>query len=102
MDGKPKRQAQLVRVNNSLARPAGCLLLDEYQEDWSELWWLRLDVNIAVIDLRTASDATKVDAARAIAALEEKYPQYENTSVLRDPATLLVMTPTGYSSWQAN
>ncbi|MBV1930671.1 MAG: pyridoxamine 5'-phosphate oxidase family protein [Porticoccaceae bacterium] len=102
VDGKPKRQAQLVRVKNALARPVGSLLLDEYQDDWSQLWWLRVDVKIKVIDLKTASDATKIDTAQAIAALEKKYPQYQNTSALREPATLLLMTPSGYSSWRAS
>ncbi len=102
VDGKPKRQTSLVRINNALVRPAGCLLLDEYQDDWSQLWWIRVDVNIEIVDMATAPDHTKADAALATTALEKKYPQYRNTPVLRDPATLMLMTPTGYSSWRSS
>src|SRR4051812_13262884 len=42
VDGKPKRTTRLRRLANVRARPAATLLVDEYAEDWSRLWWVRL------------------------------------------------------------
>lgn len=102
IDGKPKRGTELTRVKNALARASGSILLDEYSDDWSQLWWLRIDVAIKVIYLKEASQAIKTEAEHAIAALENKYPQYQNTAVLTHPPTLLCMTPSACNSWQAS
>jgi PPOX class probable F420-dependent enzyme len=68
-----------------------CLLVDEYDEDWSKLWWVRLDGHGRLVDDR-AEDA----AARA--ALAAKYPQY----VERPPAgPVVAVTVTHWSAWSA-
>ena len=102
VDGKPKDGAQLARITNALANPTGSILLDEYTDDWSQLWWLRIDVSLEVIRVDEANDQTKRDTAKAIVALESKYPQYRHTPVLTDPPTLLRMTPGAFASWQAS
>ena len=43
VDGKPKRSADLLRLANMRARPAVSLLVDHYDDDWAQLWWVRLD-----------------------------------------------------------
>src|SRR5438067_898697 len=42
IDKKPKRVAleKLARVRNILARRKVALLVDEYQEDWTKLWFI--------------------------------------------------------------
>ena len=102
VDGKPKRGSTLKRVQNALANPEASLLLDEYDDDWSQLWWLRIDVSVEVIYLNEISDKERIRAREAGTALARKYPQYKTTEVLTEPPTLLAMTPTKYSSWQAN
>jgi PPOX class probable F420-dependent enzyme len=100
VDIKPKRKSELVRVQNALANPAGSLLLDHYSDDWSQLWWLRVEVEIRVIRLRdTHPEKLYRDLTGAVEALRLKYPQYHGTAVLRDPPTLLAMRPLRFSSW---
>ncbi len=39
VDRKPKSSPRLQRLHNIAARPAVCLLVDVYDEDWGRLWW---------------------------------------------------------------
>ena len=43
VDRKPKSTNVLRRVSNVRANPAVSLLVDQYDEDWEQLWWVRLD-----------------------------------------------------------
>ena len=43
VDGKPKRSRQLQRLANIAAHPRVTVLADRYDEDWSQLWWVRAD-----------------------------------------------------------
>jgi PPOX class probable F420-dependent enzyme len=69
VDHKPKRSAALRRLDNIRANPAVCLLVDHYEDDWSALWWLRLDGVARVL-------VDGPEHGRAIALLCAKYPQY--------------------------
>lgn len=69
VDHKPKRTRQLRRIANLAQTGWASLLVDAYAEDWSTLWWVRLDGAGRVV-------ADQPEAAAAIAALAEKYPQY--------------------------
>ena|SRR5918996_5945129 len=42
-DLKAKRTPDLLRLANIGRNPDVSLLIDEYVEDWSALWWIRLD-----------------------------------------------------------
>ncbi|SDY68797.1 PPOX class probable F420-dependent enzyme, Rv0121 family [Micromonospora pattaloongensis] len=70
IDEKPKRDAHPRRLANLEATGRACLLVDEYREDWSRLWWVRLDGRGRVVDDGTA------EAADARAGLTARYPQY--------------------------
>src|SRR6516164_8326560 len=41
VDDKPKRSPRLQRLANVQGRPVASLLIDEYSEDWTALWWIR-------------------------------------------------------------
>jgi PPOX class probable F420-dependent enzyme len=69
VDHKPKTTRNLKRLRNIEADPRVSLLVDEYTEDWAQLWWIRAD-GIATI-LR--DPATFAEPIRLLAA---KYPQY--------------------------
>ena len=69
VDGKPKRSRRLRRIENARARPEVTLLVDHYDEDWTELWWIRVRGRARVLDGGPEHD-------RALALLAEKYPQY--------------------------
>jgi PPOX class probable F420-dependent enzyme len=49
VDGKPKSGHELARVRNVKARPDVSLLLDEYSDDWTRLWWIRIDATARVV-----------------------------------------------------
>ncbi len=101
IDGKPKQKAQPTRVQNAIANPVASLLIDKYDDDWRQLWWLRADLEITVVQLNEADAETLEIANHAKKKLEEKYPQYDSTLVLREPATILLMRPTAFTSWCA-
>ena len=69
VDRKPKRSSTLRRIENARARPDVTILVDHYEEDWGRLWWIRLRGRARVLD-----DGDERD--RALALLQEKYPQY--------------------------
>ena len=71
IDGKPKSGRRLRRLANIEANPAVSLLIDEYDDDWSRLRWLRADGTATVVPLSST-------VARL---LREKYPQYETTAI---------------------
>jgi PPOX class probable F420-dependent enzyme len=69
VDGKPKHSRRLRRIENVRVRPAATVIVDEYDEDWSQLWWVRLRGSARVLDGGGERD-------RALALLGEKYEQY--------------------------
>ena len=71
VDDKPKRHGHLQRISNVTATGAASLLIDEYDEDWSRLWWVRLDGRARVVD-------DTAEAERAIRSLCDKYSQYRD------------------------
>lgn len=101
VDGKPKAHRQLVRIRNILADPRGSLLLDHYAAEWTQLWWLRIDIELRVLFLDTVSGAAREQVEGAVVALRAKYPQYRDTPLLQDPPTLIEMQPVGWRSWTA-
>ncbi len=102
VDGKPKRAGELARIANAIAYPSASLLLDHYSDDWLQLWWLRVDVELQVVRLNPdARNSKEIATAGVVRALRRKYSQYEDIPVLRDPPTLLSMQPKHISSWCA-
>lgn len=92
VDHKPKRSPRLRRIANVQATGYACLLVDEYDDDWSRLWWVRLDGHGRLVE-----DAREKSAA--LAALVGKYPQYAE----QPPAgPVLALDITRYSGWTAD
>jgi PPOX class probable F420-dependent enzyme len=69
VDRKPKRSTTLRRIENARARPDVTVLVDHYDEDWDCLWWIRLRGRARVLE-------EGEERKRALALLQEKYPQY--------------------------
>jgi PPOX class probable F420-dependent enzyme len=65
VDDKPKRSTRLRRVVNVAATGVACLLVDEYDEDWTRLWWVRLDCRARVVTERRQRQADLRHEARA-------------------------------------
>ena len=68
VDHKPKTTTRLRRLANIAANSAVCFLVDEYDDDWARLWWVRADARAAMLH------GAPRDAA--LEALTEKYRQY--------------------------
>ena len=71
VDAKPKSSNRLQRIRNLERNAAATLVTDHYEEDWSNLWWVRLD-GIA----RILASSRERDAALELLAL--KYVQYRD------------------------
>jgi len=69
VDAKPKRTTNLKRLRNMAANPSVSLLIDHYEEDWSRLWWVRVDGRARVL-------TDEAQAQHAVDLLAGKYEQY--------------------------
>jgi PPOX class probable F420-dependent enzyme len=98
VDGKPKRGGELARLANVRRDPRVALLLDQYESDWSGLWWLRLDGRAAPVA------ASEPGAESALVALAKKYPQYAHVPLLQPgvPPRLIAVTLERTTSWAAS
>lgn len=90
VDHKPKSTASLKRLRNITDNPNVALLADHYADDWSQLWWVRVDGR-AELD-EAASHPEFVDALAA------KYTQYEHQ---RPSGTLIIVHVQRWSGWSA-
>jgi PPOX class probable F420-dependent enzyme len=71
VDEKPKRSRRLKRLENIRNHPDVAVLVDHYEEDWTRLWWVRLDGTASVLD-------EGPEREHALALLREKYEQYRS------------------------
>jgi PPOX class probable F420-dependent enzyme len=92
VDDKPKRSTELLRLDNVRAHPAVSFLVDRYDDDWTRLWWVRVDGRATVV-----SDGP--DHVRAIERLAEKYPPYRER---RPAGAVLVIEADGWRGWSAS
>lgn len=100
IDEKPKRTADpmlLARVRDIAARPAVAVLVDRWSEDWTELAWLRVHGDAAI--LAVDDPAVADERATAIAALRSKYRQYADQDLAARPLIRIVVA--GAVSWVA-
>jgi len=89
VDGKPKSTKRLRRLANIEANPRVSILVDHYDDDWSQLWWVRAD-GIATIH---HDDPV---SERGYELLRAKYPQYESVSL---DGPVIVVDIDQWSSW---
>lgn len=91
VDAKPKTTTRLRRLANVAANPSVSLLVDHYDDDWTSLWWVRVDGAAQVVGEGPLFD-------EAIAALVDKYDQYAR----RPPGgPAIVVRVTSLRSWSA-
>lgn len=67
VDHKPKRTGQLRRLDDMRQTGEATILIDHYDDDWSQLWWVRVRGRAVVNDTIAPADAD---------ALAVKYEQY--------------------------
>ena len=95
IDQKPKRVSseRLVRVQNIQAVSRVALLIDEYGEDWTQLWYVLIRGRAKLIPT-----SAHQERARAVRELRSKYPQYAR-GMLTDDAPIIRITPEQTTSW---
>ena len=91
IDHKPKTTAALARLRHIAAEPRVALLADRYEDDWSRLWWVRVDGHASIA-------GSAHERAAASAALAGAYPQYAQ----RPPeGPVIAVRPRRFSGWRA-
>jgi PPOX class probable F420-dependent enzyme len=89
VDAKPKRTTHLQRLRNIETNPSVCLLADHYEEDWSRLWWVRVDGSARIVE-----DAEQ--SGRAIELLVSRYPQYQRARPQGPVVAIAIQSITGW------
>jgi PPOX class probable F420-dependent enzyme len=69
VDDKPKKRADIQRLDNIRSNPAVEFVIDGYGEDWRMLWWVRASGRARVVETRDE----QISASNALAS---KYQQY--------------------------
>lgn len=95
LDEKPKRVApqKLKRLKNIAANPRVSLVIDRYDEDWS---------NLAYVLIFGKARAVKggIRHRRAVALLRKKYPQYRAMNIARSP--IICIAPERVRAWSGS
>jgi PPOX class probable F420-dependent enzyme len=91
VDAKRKTTRRLRRLANIAANPTVSMLVDHYDDDWTQLWWVRADGHAEVHD-------GGEQMAIGYALLRSKYVQYERIALDGPVVTVDVLH---WSSWQA-
>jgi PPOX class probable F420-dependent enzyme len=91
VDHKRKRTPALQRLANIEAEPRVSLLVDEYGDDWSALWWVRVD-GVG----RVRADPEGI--ARAALLLATKYEQYRDRPPQGPAVEVTSLRWTGWSA----
>lgn len=94
VDHKPKQTTALRRLDNIRADRRVSLLVDEYRDDWSALWWVRADGEARVVEPGQEPHLRE----RAIDALVRRYRQYAR---IRPEGDLVVVEVQRWVGWSA-
>ena len=87
---KPKASTRLQRERNLEADPRATLLAEQWhRDDWSQLWWVRAELQWQGDDADRATTLAEL--------LAEKYPQYRDQPFAR----VLVLRVVGLTGWSA-
>lgn len=86
VDHKPKQTTKLARLADISAEERVTVLVDEYAEDWSQLWWARAD------------GQARVEEGYDVGPLVAKYDHYAD----RPPAgPVIVLDVERWTGWSA-
>jgi len=91
IDFKPKKTADLQRLRNIEANPAVAVLVDHYDNDWTRLWWVRVDGSARIV-------IDGADFERGVALLTERYAQYRSAYLAGPVVAIAIDRMTGWSA----
>ncbi|WP_260765422.1 TIGR03668 family PPOX class F420-dependent oxidoreductase [Mycobacterium sp. SMC-4] len=90
VDDKPKSGRPLQRLANLEHNPAASLLVQHYDDDWAQLWWVRADGVAQIHHHGPACEA-------GLGALRAKYPQYRSVGLA---APVIAVRIVRWAQWQ--
>lgn len=90
VDHKPKSTSNLKRLRNIAGNPAVTLLVDHYDDDWDQLWWVRADGEAEVLENEHAQELVE--------PLVDKYAQYR---AQRPAGPVIKIRVSRWSGWVA-
>jgi len=88
IDDKPKSTTHLRRLDDIAANPNVSVLADHYEDDWTQLWWVRADGLAHVVS----------DQQGALDQLAAKYDQY---TAQRPPGPVIAIDVQTWTGWSA-
>jgi PPOX class probable F420-dependent enzyme len=91
VDAKPKSTQRLRRLGNIESNPQVSMLVDHYSDDWTQLWWARVDGVASVHD-----DGDALDIGYQL--LRAKYAQYQSVSL---DGPVIAVAVQRWASWHA-
>ena len=89
-DVKPKTTSALRRLDNIRLNPTVTILIDYYDDDWSTLWWIRMDGHARVVDAALLAERT------GLGLLAQKYEPYRARPM---PGPLVSVELTRWLAW---
>ena len=95
IDQKPKRvpRERLARLQNIRAVPRVALLIDKYDEDWAQIWYILIRGKAKLLP-----NSARKERSLAIHKLRAKYPQYAQ-GMLADDAPIIRIIPERTTAW---
>lgn len=96
VDGKPKRHAKLSRLAWIEHHPEVTVLIDQYTDDWTNLWWLRIYGEAQTV----GRNADHWDALTQM--LVAKYPQYNDIPMFSGEPTMMRIVIRRWRHWSAS
>ena len=94
VDAKPKSTLELKRLDNIRANGNVSMLVDHYDDDWTQLWWVRVDGDARVLGVDDGESAR--ERSRALQLLTEKYEQYRRQ---RPPGAVIAIDVRHWTWW---
>jgi PPOX class probable F420-dependent enzyme len=91
IDSKPKRTTNLKRLRNIASNPSVSMLVDHYEDDWSRLWWVRVDGDARVVTDNGVSQ-------KALHLLAARYSQYRVNAPAGPVVAVAIGAVTGWSA----
>jgi PPOX class probable F420-dependent enzyme len=94
VDAKPKRTRNLRRLGNIAENPQVSLVVDRWDEDWSQLCWV-------IVEGRADVLTSGPEFSHAIDLLVAKYPQYRALPLDRAAGAVVAITPGRVLAWRS-
>jgi PPOX class probable F420-dependent enzyme len=94
IDHKPKRTTGygMKRIQNILQQPQVAFLIDHYEEDWQQLYYVMIRGTATLLE-------DGPEHRQALTLLEDKYPQYRQRHLARSASLVIKILPTTVRHW---